>query len=89
MLFLRFIILIIIILGVLIYLIANRIRSEFYNFSGKHQLLFGGHSEEFKNFCNKPPSEEISKTIKLQKKLSIALIISIFLFIIAVLSALF
>ena len=87
MFFLRFIFLIIIILGALIYLLSNKIRVEFFKISGENQPLLGTHSEEFNKFCENPPSENISRILKLKKKLSIALIISIVSFLLAILSA--
>ncbi|PLX99012.1 MAG: hypothetical protein C0623_10565 [Desulfuromonas sp.] len=87
MFFLRFVVLIIIILGVLIYLISNRLRLEFFKIGGEKQSLLGSHSEGFKSFCENPPAERVSILLKLQKKLSIALIAAIVAFFLIILAA--
>ncbi len=89
MLFLRFTLLLISALGILVYLISIKIRSEFLTTRGKVQPLFRGHSAEFEAFCKNPPTEYVSRLLQRQKKLSIALIIVIIAFMLAVLSVAF
>ena len=89
MLFLRFTLFIIFALGILVYLISIKIRSEFLNTSGKVQSLFRGHSAEFEAFSKNPPAEYVSRLLQWKKKLSIALIIAIIAFLLVILSVAF
>ena len=89
MLFLRFALLIIFVLGILVYLISIRIRSKFFNTSGESQPLFRGHSAEFEAFCKNPPTEKVASLLQLKKKLSIALIIVIIVFLLIVVTMAF
>ena len=75
MLFLRIALFLIIGLGCLVYLISTKIRSEYLNTGGTPRPLFRGQSAEFKAFCKNPPTESVSRLLKLKKNLSIALII--------------
>jgi hypothetical protein len=86
MLFLRITLLFIFVSGFLVYFISTRIRSEFFKTGGEAQSIFRGHSAEFKAYCKNPPTEYISKLLKLKKKLSVALIISSVSFLLAILS---
>ena len=89
MFFLRFALLIFFALGIIVYIISTKIRSEFLNTSGKDQPLFRAHSAEFEAFCKNPPTEYMSRLMQLKKKLSIALIIDIIVLLLAILSASF
>jgi hypothetical protein len=86
MLFLRNTLLFIVVLGVLVYLIATRIRAEFFKMTGKSQPLFRSHSAEFKTFCKSPPADKVASLLKLKKKLSTALVIAAIAFLLAILS---
>jgi len=86
MLFLRLTIFIIIALGSAIYLISTKIRSEFINTGGKIIPQFRASSAEFKAFCKNPPTQYASRLLKLKKKLSIALFIAVFVFLLAILA---
>ena len=86
MLFLRIILFLIFVLGIIVYLISIKIRSEFLNTGEKITPLFRGSSAEFKAFCKNPPTQYVSKLLKLKKKLSVALIIAIIVFLLAILS---
>jgi len=87
MLFLRFTVFLIIALGVLIYLISTKIRSEFKNTGGRIVPQFRGSSAEFEAFCKNPPTENASKLLKLKKKLSISLIVAVFVFLLSIVLA--
>ena len=86
MLFLRLTIFIFVLLGIAIYLISTKIRSEFINSGGKIIPQFRASRAEFKAFCNNPPTQKASRLLKLKKKLSIALVVAVFVFLLAILS---
>ncbi len=75
MFYLRIALILIIGLGCLVYLISTKIRSEYLNMGGTPFPLFRGQNAEFKAFCRNPPTEYVSRLLKLKKNLSIALII--------------
>ena len=75
MFYLRIALFLIIGLGCLVYLISTKIRSEYLNNGGTPRPLFRGQSDEFKAFCKNPPTESVSRLLKLKKNLSVALII--------------
>ena len=89
MLFLRLTLFLIFALGILVYLISTRIRSEFLNTGGKIIPLFRGSSVEYKAFCKHPPTPYISRLLKLKKRFSTALIIAVLAFLLAILSAVY
>ena len=85
MLFLRFTFFLIIALGILIYLISTKIRSEFINTGGTEIPQFRSRSTEFKAFCKNPPTQYAFDLLKLKKKLSTALIVAVFVFLLTIL----
>jgi hypothetical protein len=87
MLFLRLTVFLIIALGIFIYLISTRLRSEFIDTGGKIIPQFRGNNAEYKAFCKNPPTPYAAKLLELKKKLSIALIIAVLVFLLAALLA--
>jgi len=89
MFFLRLTIFIIIALGIAVYLLSTKIRSEFINTGGKIIPQFRASRAEFKAFCNNPPTQKAARLLKLKKQLSIALVVAVFVFLLAILSVIF
>jgi len=89
MLFLRLMVFLIIVLGVLLYLISGKVRAEFVNNVEKINPSLMNSKSVFKEFCKNPRTPYISQLIKTKKRLTIALIISVLVFLIAVSSVVY
>lgn len=85
MFFLRFTVLAIIVLGILIYLITIKIRTEFLK-TGEDSIAFSrGMHAEYKAFCENPPNDFAADLVKTRKKLTIAMVVAVAALLLAIL----
>lgn len=88
MLFLRFTILAIIVLGILIYLITIKIRTEFLKTGDESVSFSRGMHAGYKAFCKHPPNDYAADLLKTRKKLSISLTVATVAFLLAIVAVL-